>query len=295
MNERQHPEGTVPCVGTRLEVIRPELPIVMKHDAAFSQRLASHMVECIESSPLLREPFPHFVARGFLPEDVYSQVLAHLPDVQHYKDFAYEKHQTDGMSNRKRFCMVSATLDALPPLARRLWYSLRHAFGSRELKDAVYRKLAPGLSLRYGIDPRKVTQLEGFALPELFRETKGYSIAPHPDTRKKVVTMQFSIARDDSQEALGTEFYRRSLNPRAWLREPRGFDTIKTMPFLPNTVYAFSVLNTLTLKSWHGRTAIAGASGVRNTLLNIWYEKVENANPELAEECGLIGPQARAA
>jgi hypothetical protein len=267
----------------------------MSHDAAFSHRIVSHMVDRIEATPLLQDPFPYFVARGFLPDDVYSQLLAHLPDVQHYKDFSYEKHQTDGLSNRKRLCMVAATLDALPPQQRRLWYSLRHAFGSRELKNAVYRRLSPGLALRYGVEAGKATEIDGFAVPELFRETKGYSIAPHPDTRKKVVTMQLAIARDDSQESLGTEFYRRSLNPLALLREPRGFDTVKVMPFLPNTVYAFSVLNTLTLKSWHGRTAIAAPQGVRDTLLNIWYEKVEHANRELAEECGLIGPQAQAA
>ena len=74
------------------------------------------------------------------------------------------------------------------------------------------------------------------------------------------------------------------MNPRAWLREPRGFDIVKTTPFLPNTAYAFSVLNTFTLKSWHGRTAIPGHCGERNSLLNIWYENAEFANGDLIAE-----------
>ncbi len=148
----------------------------------------------------------------------------------------------------------------------------------------IAQKLAPGLTLRYGVENSMVQELAGFALPELFREVEGYSIKPHPDTRKKVVTMQLSLASHDGQRDLGTEFFRRSFGPRSWLHAPHGFEAVKKMPFTPNTVYAFSVLNTVLLKSWHGKTVIPGDMGVRNSLLNIWYEKVEHANRELSDE-----------
>jgi hypothetical protein len=264
-------------------------------DPALTRQMLDHMVATVEATPFRDDPFPHFQARGFVPDDVYRRLLELLPTDASYEPFGYERHQTAGVSNRHRFRLLAASLDRLDAERRTFWYSLRHAFGSRELKQAVYRKLAPGLSLRFGVAESRVDEVAGFACPELFRETDGYSITPHPDTRKKLVTMQFALAADDSQEALGTEFYRRSLNPLAWLREPRGFDTVKRMPFVANAVYAFAVLNTLTLKSWHGRTTIQGHQGTRNSLLNIWYGAAEHANVELAEECGLAPRRSRAA
>src|SRR5262249_6971864 len=144
--------------------------------------------------------------------------------------------------------------------------------------------LAPGLSYRYAIDPRQAAELPGFALPELFHETSGYTIKPHPDTRRKVVTMQIALPKDASQRDLGTEFYQRSRNPLSLTRPPRGFTIAKRMEFLPNSAYAFSVLNTFRLKSWHGRSTIPDRAGERNSILNIWYEKASDANGDLIEE-----------
>jgi hypothetical protein len=126
--------------------------------------------------------------------------------------------------------------------------------------------------------------MAAYPLPELFRETAGYVIKPHPDTRRKVVTMQIALPPDASQRDLGTEFYRRSWNPLALLREPRSFETVKRAPFLPNVAYAFVVINSLWLKSWHGRTTLRAGIGVRNTILNIWYADAKDANPDLVAQ-----------
>jgi hypothetical protein len=92
------------------------------------------------------------------------------------------------------------------------------------------------------------------------------------------------LPADDSQKDLGTEFYRRSLNPMHLFREPRGFEVVKQAPFLPNVAYAFAVINALTLKSWHGRTTLEGDTGVRNTILNIWYARAEDANADIVKD-----------
>jgi len=254
-------------------------------DVALRARITNHFIRAVLSSPLETQPFPHIVVRNVFPEDVYQQLLLNLPDDSLLEAFDYEKHhQADGHSNRKRFQMSNAHLDRLPRDRQGLWWAVRGALGSPELKQAVFQTLAPGLAFRYGVSPVAAKDLPGFALPELFHETNGYRIAPHPDTRKKVVTMQIALPADNAHSHLGTEFYSRSLDPRSWLREPRGFEIAKRMPFERNTAYAFVVLNTFTLKSWHGRTTLGEQSVVRNSILNIWYAKAEHANLDLVRE-----------
>ena len=267
-------------------------------DLSLRKLCLDHLAAAIDDAPALIEPFPHFRVKGFFPDDVYQDVLRLLPATALYEPFGYGKHHgAKGESNRMRFRLSSESLKRLGPRRRSFWLTIRSVLGSVELKTLAFEKVAAGLAYRYAIDPADVALLPGFALPELFHERGGYAIAPHPDTRKKVVTMQIALPRDDSQRELGTEFYARSLRPLSLIRPPRGFTIVRRMDFLPNTAYAFAVVNTFRLKSWHGKTAIPACLGNRDSILNIWYAKVENANAELAEEAGWLGdmPHRRAA
>lgn len=247
-------------------------------------RALQHMVKAVNATAAERDPFPHFMVQGIFPVDVYHEMIEQMPDGSAYEAFDYEKHATAGQSNRGRFQLTNAALAKLRGRQRSFWLGVRDALGSPQFKAAVFHKLRAGLAFRFGVPESEAANVPAFPLPELFRETKGYSIKPHPDTRRKVVTMQIALPVDKTQEHLGTEFYRRSLNPLSLLREPRGFEIVKQAPFLPNVCYAFSVINALTLKSWHGRTALAENSGERNTILNIWYAKASDANPDIVEQ-----------
>ncbi|HZZ27485.1 MAG TPA: hypothetical protein VFE46_05705 [Pirellulales bacterium] len=245
-------------------------------------RTLTHMLRTIRTTPAETNPFPHFIAQGIFPGDVYQEILKLLPDSALYEAFDYDKFMTAGKSNRGRFKLTSASIERLSARQRSLWLAVRDALGAPEFKASVFDRLQPGLTFRFGV--KEARKLAAYPLPELFRETSGYRIKPHPDTRRKVVTMQIALPADDRQKDLGTEFYRRSLNPLHLLREPRGFEVVKTTPFLPNTCYAFSVINSLKLKSWHGRTLLIGEVGTRNTILNIWYADPADANQDLVEQ-----------
>jgi hypothetical protein len=265
-------------------------------DTQLRQDALDHMLAAVEATEIHDDPSPHIVVQDFFPADTYARILECLPSPADYEPFAYEKHATaDGESNRKRFQLKNACLETLPQTQREFWHSIRSALGSVALKETIFHRLQKGLAYRFDCDPEKASSLPGFALPELFHETSGYRIKPHPDTRKKVITMQIALPENGDQEHLGTEFYRRSMRPSCWLREPKGFEIVKTMPFLPNTAYAFVVLNTMRIKSWYGRSSLSSSCGARNSLLNIWYQRAEQANTEIIEENQSFLSQQKAA
>lgn len=261
--------------------VRPVLLSVDPLSEEIRRSAVKHMVEAVDRAWLDEQPFPHFLVEGLFPDDIYGEMLASLPDPSLYTPVSYERHADRGVSNRGKFGLTEDYISQLAHRQRALWSAVRDALGSPEFKAAVFNRLAPGLAYRYGSAEADAACTPGYALPELLRETKGYRIKPHPDTRRKVVTMQIALPPDNTRPNLGTQFYRRNWSPLAFLREPRGFEIVKQSPFLPNMAYAFVVLNTLRQKSWHGRSTLRGDLEVRNTILNIWYAKPEDGNREI--------------
>ena len=114
--------------------------------------------------------------------------------------------------------------------------------------------------------------------PALYADFDGYAIKPHPDTRRKVLTMLIYMPEDDSQRH--TTVYKISpMGVFAW--KSCGLVKEKTAPFLPNSGFAFVVIHprhNLLHASWHGRDTISiDNSKPRMTILNTYYAKPPKA------------------
>ena len=251
-------------------------------DRSLYFRVLEHCLDVIEGTPAEDQPFPHILLKHVFPDDVYHGLLEAFPPEECFVK-ANQKHHTNeyGGSTRQRMTLCESSFESLPTSDHRLWATVRAAIGCTEIRDAIFFKLAKGLCRRFKINSNELRKVPAFPRGQLYSETEGYRIAPHPDTREKIVTMQFAFPSDHSLAGVGTEFYTRSVNPMHLLREPRGFSIAKTMPFLPNHAYAFSVLNDFGMKSWHGRSTIPPMDRVRNTLLHIWYSEADETDREL--------------
>lgn len=218
-------------------------------------------------------PFGHIYLEDVFPREVYAEILASLPDPSIYAATAERHHKGEaGSYNRSLFPIAVQYLPLMDDSIRDLWRGIAAALTAPELQRAIYTKLARDLAFRYGVSEAKVRELAGYSRPTLYRETEGFEIPPHPDTRKKVVTMHLYFPADDSQLDLGTALYRRKLAALPVGNWRGRFEKVKQFPFQPNSGYAFVVNNKIGRKSWHGREELPPGTGVRNTLLNTYYE-----------------------
>ena len=243
--------------------------------ARIAADVLDHMLIRLAATRVEADPFPHFFAEEIFPQAIYNQLLAALPTDEQMTPLAEKHTDTTGRCTRFQMILHAAYIDRLSAENRAVWFGVQSALASPQLKRAVFAKLSEGLAYRYRIAPSAVSTIEGHPWSALMRETTGYTIAPHPDGRRKIVTMQFALPPDDSQADLGTTFYQRSSHPSDWLSKPYGFRTAKQMPFRPNCAYAFVVLNTWAKKSWHGREFFSGDRGTRNSILHLYRTEAE--------------------
>jgi hypothetical protein len=237
-----------------------------------SGRILKHLLARIAATPAIQEPFTHIYLEEVFPPDLYELLLRQLPDPAQYTAAAERYRTGDAGYVRSMFALTPAALANLATQQQELWAGVAAALTAPELKQAMFAKLAKDLAFRYGVAESAAGELVGHARPTLYRETEGFEIPPHPDTRKKVVTMHLYWPADRSQLDLGTALYRRKLLAWPFGGWQHRFEMVKQFLFQPNSGYAFVVNNALTKKSWHGRERLRPDAGARNTLLNTFYE-----------------------
>jgi hypothetical protein len=236
---------------------------IAKSDLA--SELTAHAVASIRAADHFSSPFPHIVFNDFFPADFYRDLVRNVP-TEGYDPIT-------GTGTRMALRLYGENIEKIEPSLRAMWAAASAMLTSKEVEQAIRIKLHDGLEIRARGD--KVAGVDDLALvakPVVYRDSDGYQIKPHPDTRKKVVTMQLYCPTDSSQHALGTTLYQASLkgllHVGSYCLEP-----VKTIPFLPNVGYAFVVLkayHSLTKMSWHGRPPIK-TDRTRLTILNTFY------------------------
>ncbi|RBP05659.1 hypothetical protein DFR50_13422 [Roseiarcus fermentans] len=234
--------------------------------------IVRHGVRSILAGAVSEKPFPHLSFAGFFSDAVYARLTTGWPDLDRYVDL-------NGARTRKQYTLWDRRVEAGDPERTALWRAVSDALSAQAIQDAFREKLDSGLRLR------AKGSGEGWPLPMhpqpvLYADFDGYAIKPHPDTRRKVLTVLIYMPEDDSRSELGTTVYKVSpMGVFHW--KSYGLVKVKTAPFLPNTGFAFVVIHpahSLLHTSWHGRETIAlDNARPRNTILNTYYAKPPKA------------------
>ena len=248
---------------------------------ALAKRLLLHWESELASRVVIEEPFGHFYTDRLWPADVYHQVLRLLPPTEVYRPLNIREWvNKKGVSTRDK-CYLPEIIEQMEHERARFWRQIWLAVTAELLKRLIFRKFKKDIALRLSLDPSDVEDAEVVVHFSLARDIEDYRIAPHPDGRPAVVTAQFYLPADLTQQDLGTSFF----VERPFLRSlvHGRYEEIKRMPFVPNSGYFFAVNDLPGHRSLHGRGRIRGGAGVRNSILIRW------STPRSSAKRGLEG------
>ena len=223
------------------------------------ERLSNFVMQSVDAARAVDKPFFHLEFDRVFPDDVYAQILALMPEATDYRPMhgRSKGHDlTDGTHTRVKIDLFPEYIRNLPPEKRALWDVVGRALCSQPVKQAFIRRLAPGLSKRFGADFAKVGM---YPIPILTRDIPGYLITPHTDTRWKGITVQLYLPKDDANTDIGTIFHEKlpdgSLPKKAQMR------------FAPNSGYAFAVGD----DTWHSADAVHTRVKSRDSILLTYF------------------------
>ncbi len=201
----------------------------------------------IANVPVSYFPFPHFYIRDIFPADFYRDLIANLPDHSAMLPIG-EVRPVKGYKERFVLQMSPQYLAALPEAKRKFWEECAQWMMTGKLTNYLLNKFSAHINERF----KNVQSPIFYNECMLIEDITNYSIGPHSDSPKKVISVLFYLPKDDSQANLGTSIY---VPKEASFTCPGGphygfenFSKVHTMPFLPNSVFVFLK----TANSFHG-------------------------------------------
>ena len=228
----------------------------MPHKSIFNS-LADQLDDGLSNDTGFAEPFRVHYFKPFT-DDLYQAILEHLPDDRFYGYLMHrELVRPDGTSTRLGLKLTDERIDALPESQKSFWRELTHVLKGPEVREVFRKHLAPQLMARFNTP---VDQVPLHSAPVLFRDMAGYKLSPHPDSPRKVCTIQVYLPSDDSDVQLGTSVYRRL--------EDGSLELSRTLEYRPNTAYCFTVTD----NSWHGNP-FWDFKKPRNSLMLTYYRE----------------------
>jgi hypothetical protein len=228
------------------------------------------------NAPINYFPFPHLFIQDIFPQDYYDRLQAAIPDPSIMIPIE-EARPVKGY--KERFVLEISSpkyQDMLPPDKRDFWKELAGWLCSGRFAGLALHKFQPLIQQRFQNGPAPEFYNEAMLVEDITK----YSLGPHTDAPRKVITMLFYLPRDLSQSHLGTSIY---LPKDQSFRCPGGphhkfdgFTRLHTMPFTPNSLFVF----VKTDNSFHGVEPVSDPDTRRWLLLyDIYAEPQQQQNP----------------
>ena len=235
------------------------------------------LIYTVANAPIRLFPYPHILVHDVLPEDFYRELRQHLPPSTAYRSLkAMGRVGPDYPDTRGVLPLTPPDVAALPEPYRSFWDNTARWLLGGPFGQVMLQKFAPLLAQRFE-DPAAV-EFKHEVL--VVQDRTDYSLGPHTDAPSKVISMLLYLPADASKPHLGTSMYLPK-DPSFTCAgdnhyESVGFNRLLTMPYVPNTLFAFIK----TPNSFHGVEPIGEPNIERALLLyDIKVAKIPAAPP----------------
>jgi hypothetical protein len=240
-----------------------------------SSHVLEHVLYQIANVPIRTHPYPHFYVRDVFPDDFYREMRSHLPPFETFKSLkALGRVRADYPDSRMVFPVTPDNVKALGEPFASFWTWVANQFLTGEFMQKMLAHFSVFLDQRCA----GATDLHFHDEALIVRDSSTYQLGPHTDTVKKALSFLFYLPPDDSMARLGTSIYAPKQADFLCMRGKEypfdQFHLVKTMPYLPNSLFAF----VKTSNSFHGVEPITEAGVCRDLLL---YDVQMKVPPEM--------------
>lgn len=209
-------------------------------------------------------PFEHIYVDGIFPPNFYQQLLSHLPASEFYTPIdQLGKVAPGSYQERFVFPLIPDKIEILPQTQKQFWQNFLTLFGGEPFIQAAIHLFFETVKERFASARTQPQLTSNF---DLVRDTTHYSIGPHTDTPKKLLSLLFYLPNEDSPLDIGTSLFT-PLDPS--YTDPYGkhhpfdqFKLVTTMPFKANSLFGFVRTN----DSWHGVLPLEKEKIERNSI-----------------------------
>ena len=217
----------------------------------------------IANAPLREHPYPHILVHDVFEPDLYRRMMANLLPPALMRPIKDDRPVGKTYSDdRYVYTLSQDRIGALPPPYAEFWDAFTRWLLDTPFAVTLFNKFGPHIHRRFA-DRKPGFYNEALLVDDRVR----YVLGPHTDTPSKVITLLFYLPADNAHEHLGTSIYA----PRdPSFRCPGGphysfdrFDRVVTMPYRPNTLFAFFKSD----NSFHGVEPVRDRDYRRHLLL----------------------------
>ena len=215
-------------------------------------------------------PFEHAYIRSIFSDDLYSKIIQNLPSESEMRPIE-EVRPVKGYKERFVLNINDTISEALSYEKAAFWMDLSANLRSGEFATAMLDLFKNQMEQRF----KGKNKVELYDEILLVNDRTNYSLGPHTDTPRKVVTALFYLPEDNSHLSLGTSIYQPKdpgfVCPGGPHHTFDKFRRIHTVDYAPNSMFTFFKTN----NSFHGVERVTEEQPNRWLMLYDIYEKLQ--------------------